>query len=231
MKRFITELKNRGLLIFFCSLLFVNLLYMYKDIVFFIILKKLIFQNNITYYLVYSNILELFSIYLTLINFINIHFTMFCFSLHCFIFISAALLNKEYLLIKNVLVLLLQIYIFVTWLTIKSFPIFFNYFDKYQEPFMHFELKTNEFICIFIYFLKSTQIYFLTVFSFNKFNKIKFFKQTTIRKFYYFTYLTIWLMSGLISDNVYTILISSSLLIIYEVVLILFILEAKLKIK
>lgn len=229
MKFFITELKNRSLLIFACSFLFINLLYLYKDIIFFIILKKLIFQNNITNYLIYSNIMELFSIYLTLINFINTHFVIICLIFHCFIFISTALLNKEYLLLKNGLILLLQTYLFISWLIVELFPFFFNYFEKYQEPFMHFELKTNEFIWIFIDFLKYTQIYLISVLSFNKFNQIEFFKKTITRKLHYFFYIIILLMLGLTNDNISTILIINLLIIIYEIKLIIFILKTKLK--
>lgn len=231
MQILITELKNRSLLIFFNGLFFINLLYLYKDIIFFIILKKLVFQNNITNYLVYSNIIELFSIYLTLIHFINIYFIMFSFIFHCYVFISTALLNKEYFLIKNGFILIIQTYIFLILLIVKLFPIFFNYFEKYQEPFVHFELKINEFMKIFISLLKSTQIYLLVILSFYKINNIKFIKKTVVRKLYYFTYAIVFLLSGLTSDNIFTILIVILLITFYEMILIIFIFETKLKIK
>lgn len=231
MKFFVVELKNRIFLILICSFLFINLLYFYKDVVFFLVLKNLIFQNKIINYLIYSNIMELFSIYLILINYINTNFILFCLSFHCFIFISAALLQKEYLWLKNGLILFLQTYMFILWLDIKIFPFFINYFEKFQEPFMHFELKTNEFIWVFIDFLKYTQIYLITILSFNKFNKIEFLKKTVIRKIYYFVYITILFVLNLTNDNLFTILIASLLLIIYETKLIVFIFQTKLKIK
>lgn len=230
MQILITELKNRSLLILFNGLFFINLLYLYKDIVFFIIIKKLVFQNNITNYLVYSNIIELFSIYLTLINFINIHFIMFSFIFHFYIFISAALLNKEYFLIKNACVLIIQAYIFLILLIVKLFPVFFNYFEKYQEPFVHFELKINEFLWVFIYLIKSTQIYLVIILTLYKMNNIKFIKKTVVRKFYYFTYASIVWLTGLTND-IFTILIVSFLITVYETILIVFIFETKLKIK
>lgn len=228
---FITELKNRSLLVFISSLFFLNLLYLYKDIILFIILKKLVFQNNITNYLVYSNIIELFSIYLILINFINTYFTIFNFIFHGYIFISAALLNKEYFSIKNMLILLIKISIFVILVVIKLLPGVFNYFEKYQEPFVHFELKINEFFWVFIYLIKNTQIYLLSIIGFHKFNNIKFIKRTMIRKLYYFTYAVIFLLSGLTNDHIFTILIASLFIITYEIFLIVSFIETKLKIK
>jgi len=228
---FITELKNRSLLILFNSLFFINLLYVYKDVIFFIIFKKLIIQNNITSYLVYSNIFELFSIYLMLINFINTFVTSFHFVFHGYVFLSSALLNIEFFVIKNLLIILIQIYIFVVLLSVKLLPGIFNYFEKYQEPFMHFELKIDEFVWVFIYLLKNIPIYFLGILSFYKFNSLKFIKKTVVRKLYYVTYVTIFLLAGFTNDTIFTIIIVSLLIITYEISLITFLIATKLKIK
>ena len=78
---FISEFKNRIFFIFFVWIYFSLLCYYYKNILFFLVLKKLIFDQKIKIYFIYTNVTELFFIYLKLINFFNLQimFSFFCY--------------------------------------------------------------------------------------------------------------------------------------------------------
>jgi len=145
------EIKFRCLFIFLNWIGFINLLYFYKEILFFLILKKLNYIDNFESYLVYTNITELFSIYIKLINFCNLQMNLSFICYHSIIFCIPAFYKKEFKNIINIFVLIIFFNSLYFILFSKLFPFLIDFLKNFQEPYMYFEIKVNE---IFSFLLK-----------------------------------------------------------------------------
>lgn len=229
-KIFIFELINRCFLIFLNWFLCVNSLYFYKNIIFFVILKKLIFQKDIACYIVYNNITELLSVYFSVINFIIIQFTVGCFLFHLYVFICPALFYREYRTFKTSIFLMFIVYLFVIFTMVNLIPNLLDILRKYQEPFMVFEFKVNEFLNFFIKVHNNLQLYFIVIFIFLKFySKIMY--QGTNRKHVYFLVFIFFVLFDFFIDFGFIVFITILIFLgVYEILLFYFLLKIKLKI-
>ena len=232
---FISEFKNRIFFIFFVWIYFSLLCYYYKNILFFLVLKKLIFDQKIKIYFIYTNVTELFFIYLKLINFFNLQimFSFFCY--HFFLFINPALFKNESIFLKKIIFLWV-----LTWnlncfiIIFIIFPIMWKFLENFQKIFMtniiFFEIKITEYFNFFFktYFILQTYNFcFVFIIFLIKKNYLNSF---FIKKFRKVIFLFIFIFLNLLNfDLINQIILFFVFIWFYEISLIFYFLNKKLK--
>lgn len=223
---FFKEIKYRCFLIFLNWFFFTNLLYYYKEILLFIIFKKLSYFNSLEFYLVYTNITELFTIYIKLINFCNLQITFGFILYQIIIFCLPTFYKKEFKIIISILLLfhiLNSIYI-MTFTKLSFFII--NFLKNFQEPYIYFEIKIYEIfqflLKIFLHFqfiFISLSVFFIVYIR----NNIM-----ILRKLYYFL-LIIISTCYLINILIFKVNVFYFIIISFELFIFLVLLKAKIK--
>jgi sec-independent protein translocase protein TatC len=235
MKKYLIEIKNRIFLLLICSLTTTLVSYRYKEVLLFIIVEPCIYHqshNNYNiYYFIFTNITDLLLVYLKLITFVTLQLIILLLILHVISFLTPALYYKEYEIYYSFiklnfifwvvsLILLNYVIVPITWI------FFFNLQNIVSNKFMdlHFEAKLDEYIKFYIsmyyicvFYCQSFAIFFFLL-SLNF--SLKIIKK--FRKLYYFIFVT---LSTLISppDIFSQILLSASMIITYEFLVISFI--------
>lgn len=240
MTKYFLEIRNRCLLsaILYFSLLIVT--YLYKETLLFLIVTPsftniLKDETTLTFsYFIFTNVTEIFSVYLQIIFFFSFQITFIFFIYHIFIFLSPAFFETEYkhikIIVKTLILSWLASMVLANYVII---PLTWNFFLSFQKLIsdqsfsIHFEAKLGEYssFCISLYYVCGFYFQafillflFLNYINFNK-NSIRKF-----RKLYYFIFVV---FSTLISppDIISQILISSILVISYEILVLTFLLK------
>lgn len=236
--KYLLEIKNRIIFIFMFLTFTLLISYLYKEILLFLIIKPettlSITSDLFIFYFIFTDLTEVFSVYLKLIFFISIQFTVFYSIYHCFIFLSPALFRAEYYLYKNLLTTCFCIWFFSIliskyFLIPLSWAFFFSFQKFISTKFisLYFEPKIDEYLnlCLFLYYscIFYCQFFLVLFITINNYNKgLKSVKK--YRKFYYFSF---FIFSTFISppDVFSQLILSISLIIIYELSIIVLILK------
>ena len=200
MLNYIKEFKNRFLLVFILGFSCFMIIYAYKEIILFLIVKN--FQKSFfdvsNFNFLSTNITEIFLVYINLTKFLSLQIIcVFCLY-HFFVFFAPALYKIEYSYCKNfffnfikawLLAIIINNYIMVplSWKFFYSFQItqHYNFLDFYFEAKISeylFFYKLIYYVCVF-YVECFTVI--LTISSFV-INKLFFIKK--YRKVYYYIF-------------------------------------------
>ena len=236
MIKYLLEIKNRLFLLFISYLFILLVSYLYKETLLFLVVqpKYKLINNKITlFYFIFTDVTEIFSVYVQLIMFISFQFLILYLIYHSFIFFIPSLFKSEYsyvnLVIKTIIIvwcfsaIIANYYIIpITWDFFLSFQNFIS--DKSFN--IHFEAKLIEYfyfyisfyyICCF-YFQFSVLIFFILHYINTEINNIKKF-----RKLYYFSF--VMLATFLCPDFLTQLLLSIILIVIYEVLIIIFLMD------
>lgn len=233
MIKYLIEFKNR---FFFLVLLYLStsvILYLYKEILLFLLVQpkwKVTNDKFSLVYFIFTDVTEIFSVYIQLILFITFQLLVLFIIYHFYIFFIPALFKKEYLYLKVVIKV-----IFFTWffsLLVSNYyiiPFSWDFFLSFQNFItdksfnIHFEAKLSEYFAFYISFYYICFFYFqfsvLIFFCLQHFNKeLKNIKK--FRKLYYFCF--VLLATFLCPDFLTQLLLSIVLIFIYEFLLLLF---------
>lgn len=233
MIKYLIEFKNR---LFFLVLLYLSTsvsLYLYKEILLFLLVQPKWKVTNDKFNLVYfifTDVTEIFSVYIQLILFITFQLLVLFSAYHLYIFFIPALFKKEYTYFKIIIKV-----IFLTWffsVLVSNYyiiPFSWDFFLSFQNFItdksfnIHFEAKLSEYFSFYISFYYICFFYFqfsvLIFFCLQNFNKeLKNIKK--FRKLYYFCF--VLLATFLCPDFLTQLLLSSVLIFIYEFLLMLF---------
>lgn len=142
--------------------------YFYKEILYFFLINKSIFQS-LNFYFVCTNVLELFLVYLQIIKFFSTQLTTWYFCYNYFMFFSPAFYKKEFFFIKNLINLITLCWVLNFLLIIFIiFPVTFQFFENFEslliQNSLHFEIKIFEYFNFFIktyYFIQYYSLSFL----------------------------------------------------------------------
>lgn len=228
--KYLVEIKNRLSLLFvtYCSIILV--IYYYKELLLFLLIKPNYTnnQNSIQFYFIFTDITEIFSLYIKLIFFISFQIIVIVIFYHIFIFFSPAFFESEYNFFKRLIKTVLFIWFITTLLAhFILIPLTWNFFSSFQELILnkafniYFEAKLSEYFYFYVslYYLCHLyfQIFFL-LFFFLSYTQINIRVIKKFRKLWYFGFV---IFSTLISppDIFSQILISILFIIFYELVL------------
>jgi sec-independent protein translocase protein TatC len=232
MIKYFIEFKNRlvFILLFYLSTFLV--LYVYKEILLFLLVqpKSKININSNSFYFIFTDVTEIFYVYIKLILFISFQFLILFIIYNVFIFLIPALFKKEYYYMKTFIKT-----IFYTWLfsgLVSNYyliPISWDFFLSFQNFIsdksfnLYFEAKLNEYFNFYISFYYVCFFYFQ--FSILLFWGLKYLNEEInnikkFRKVYYFCFVI--LSTLLCPDFITQVFLSLSLIIIYEVLILVF---------
>jgi len=229
--KYYLEIKNRVLLITFTWASLLLVCYYFKEPLLFIFINsnKYYIKTNTAPYFIFTNVGEVFYVYLYLVGFIANQVTTLMFFYHSLMFLALGLYNIEYRQLRTVF----KVFIF-TWICsfilLKEFIVpftwsFFLSFQKTNEavqavPFF-FEARISEYMIYFknLYYvcLINCQVFAILILVLNNISEsigtVK-----TFRKLFYFIFI---IFSTLTTppDIVSQILMSCSLVIIYELLI------------
>jgi Sec-independent protein secretion pathway component TatC len=200
MTKYFIEIKNRFILMFFLFISIFTIIYYYKEIILFLVIKPSLIANiNFgLYYFIFTDVTEIFAVYIQVIFFIIIQICILFLFYHIFSFLSFALFEKEYLVLLKLLKTC-----FITWffsVLVSSFILipfswsfFFNFQNLVSYKFisLYFEPKISEYLnfCVSIY---SITLFYCFIFAFLFFivsylnNNINILKK--FRKLYYYSF-------------------------------------------
>ena len=98
--KYITEIRNRFILILIFYIIIFIILYFYKNVIIYVFIKPLsTFYKNKLIYFIYTDLTEIFITYFKIITYITNQFILIFTIYHIFIFFSAGLYLNEY---KNI---------------------------------------------------------------------------------------------------------------------------------
>ena len=224
---YISEIKNRIILIISSWLISFFISYYYKEIILFLVTKpNLKLFKNI--YFITTNITDVLYTYFKLSYFISFQIICLVFIYHLLIFLSPGLYLNEYNKIKFGIILLIKNFIFVNYIYINYlFPFIWFSLINYQQSnttFVKIYLESHitnyiQFYCInfFLVYCLSQFILLLFFYLINKKKQIKFIKNS--RKLFYTFFV---LQSTIITppDILSQIFVSIVLIFIYELIVI-----------
>lgn len=155
---FITELKNRTLLIVLAWTSVVAVGYFYKEVLLFLLVKPnlCLFQHNSQYF-IFTNLTDIFSTYLKLISFVGNQFFLAFLVYHLFVFLVPGLYFSEYkkyatffrtsLTLWFFSIFILNIYLLpLSW----KFFLSFQTFSDHSVLTFHLEAKIIEYLDLYI---------------------------------------------------------------------------------
>jgi len=199
---FVTELKNRTLLIALTWVSVMDVSYFYKEVLVFLLVKPNLFafqQNSL--YFIFTNLTDIFSTYLKLIHFVGNQFLLVFSLYHLFVFLTPGLYFFEYKryakLFKTSLILwFFSIFILNTYIL----PLSWNFFLSFQTSINHsaltfyLEAKIIEYIDLYInlYYVccLNFQLFILLI-IFLSYIKESLDSVKTLRRFFYFGFFLI----------------------------------------
>jgi len=199
---FVTELKNRTLLIALTWVSVMAVSYFYKEVLVFLLVKPNLFafqQNSL--YFIFTNLTDIFSTYLKLIHFVGNQFLLVFSLYHLFVFLTPGLYFFEYKryakLFKTSLILwFFSIFILNTYIL----PLSWNFFLSFQTSINHsaltfyLEAKIIEYIDLYInlYYVccLNFQLFILLI-IFLSYIKESLDSVKTLRRFFYFGFFLI----------------------------------------
>nr|YP_009144738.1 SecY-independent transporter protein [Pseudo-nitzschia multiseries]AKJ77346.1 SecY-independent transporter protein [Pseudo-nitzschia multiseries] len=223
--KYYLEIKNRILLLIFTWLLLMVICYHFKEPLLFIFINSNKYCNSVPYF-IFTNVGEVFQVYLHLTLFIANQITILMLLYHSLMFLTLSLYYSEYIQLKSItrifiitwscsVILLIKFVVPFSW----SFFLSFQETNSYLQPtsfffeariLEYFHYFTNfYYICVANCQLLGVSILFLNAVS-EKMKAIK-----TFRKLFYLVFI---LFSTITTppDIFSQILVSSSLIIIYE---------------
>ena len=226
MIKYIIELQSRFILLMLCWINTFVIVYLYKEILLFEILKTNIKKTDVNFnYFIFTNVTELFATYIKLGYFISNQILHMYILYNFLYFMAPGLYNREYNLLKFIFQLIFLFWVLsLTFLNIFFAPVMWEFFLSFQNTLtkqlfnVHFEAKIAEYLDFFIktchgcnlqFQLLVCLVLFLSYFSVNK-NSIR-----KNRKSFYFLFLLIATMLSppdLISQS----LICLSLILFFE---------------
>lgn len=162
MLKYLLEIKNRLLLLFFSWVSTLFVIYFYKEILLFLIVQPKNFAicsntNFTSVYFIFTNVTEIFLVYMKLITFLSFQVFFLHLAYHCFTFLNLAMFKQESYYLKTFLkfsVLSWSCSIFLTCFIL--IPISWKFFLSFQDTIssklapLHFEAKLNEYLSFFI---------------------------------------------------------------------------------
>ena len=207
MSKYLSEFKNRFILLFitWISVIFVS--YFYKETLLFLLVEPDLFNtfnmSSPLYYFIFTDILEIFSVYIQLILFLSSQILFLYFLYHFFTFLSSGLFFFEYLYLSFVLKTVIVIWSLSVLLSkYVLIPLTWNFFISFKSLSsitLHFEAKLNEYLNFYISF------YYLCIFYGQIFTLLLFFlfylntSISVIKKFRKLYYYLVFIISTLIS--------------------------------
>jgi sec-independent protein translocase protein TatC len=240
MIKYLLEIKNRFFLLCLTYFSTIIVSYFYKEILLFLIAQpkyNFSWNNNketfTSFYFIFTDVTEIFLVYIKLIVFISFQILVIFIIYHVFLFFIPALFKLEYKYSSFII----QI-VFITWmfsLLIANYyliPISWDFFLSFQNFIadksfnIHFEAKLSEYFYFYIsfyyvcwfYFQFSLLIFLILHYINQNINNIKKF-----RKLYYFSFVI--LATFLCPDFITQLLLSIGLIFIYEILLLVFLID------
>lgn len=231
--KYYLEIKNRILLLTFTWTSLLLICYYFKEPLLFIFINsnKYYIKTNTAPYFIFTDVSEVFYVYLYLVFFITNQMTTLMFIYHSLMFLALGLYKFEYRQLQTVFKVFLFTWI-CSFILLKEFIVpftwsFFLSFQKTNEALQpvsfFFEARISEYMIYFknLYYvcLINCQVFAILIFVLNTISEnigtIK-----TFRKLFYFMFI---IFSTLTTppDIFSQILMSCSLVIIYELVIFL----------
>jgi Sec-independent protein secretion pathway component TatC len=236
MIKYLIEFKNR---LFFLVLLYLStsiVLYLYKEILLFLLVQskwEITNDKSSVYYFIFTDVTEIFSVYIQLILFITFQLLVLFSIYHSFIFFIPALFKKEYEYFKVIIMVILFTWFFSVLISnYYIIPFSWDFFLSFQNFItdksfnIHFEAKLSEYFAFYIsfYYICFFYLQFSVVifFCFQHFNQeLKNIKK--FRKLYYFCFVLV--ATFLCPDFLTQLLLSIVLIFMYEFLLLIFLLN------
>lgn len=229
MSKYVTELKNRLILIIFAWSLIALISYFYKEILLYILIKPCLqsHANNIKFYFITTNFTEIVEIYLKTIFFTGNNLTLPYISYHVLKFFSTGLYQYENSILKRIFICFITLYccfgtIMYTTLLPYSWDFFYQLTPSNLNIFLEPKLTEyfNFFILIFTIIIFYSQ--FLTLFLETLLSYPRYIIK--IKKTKKFTYFGMIFISTLVTPpDIYSLILTSCFLIsIYELFILLF---------
>ena len=199
---YISEIKNRLVLLIFSLVISVVTSYYYKETLLFLTVKNLKYSNQSNaLYFISTNITEIITTYLKICYLNSFALSISLAIYHLLLFLVPALTLSEYLLakkyfIKSVICFFVSIFIFNKYLM----PIFWNFLLNFQNVYsvktisVYFECKMEEYvnffstICILLFLISQFCIGLFILLDYLD-NKVKFVRNS--RKIFYLIFLII----------------------------------------
>jgi sec-independent protein translocase protein TatC len=226
MQKYISEIKNRILLLLVSYVSAVSVCYYYKDILLFVLLKpKYFFDNSSFFYFIFTDVTEVFYVYYRLIFFLSVQVLIIMQCYHFFLFISYALYKNEYKKIKLILLSMILVN-FISFIVSYFFliPFSWHFFLSFRDLFTHtsftlyFEARLVEYFNFYVslYYICGLYSQF-SVLLFVFLNHINSNSYQNLKKFRKIFYFCLVIFSALICPEIISqILISFLLVFLYE---------------
>lgn len=237
-KLYFLEIRNRLFLLILSWLSVVVVCYIFKEILFFGIVKQsmnLKFCHKELPYFIFTDVSEIFYVYIVLIFFVSNQALFLCFFYHIFVFMLPGFYCYEALYFTFIFKVSLSLFVFSVFVFHKFlFPLSWNFFLSFQTfdvlklTTLYFESKINEYfsfymslyyICLFYF-----QIWIILFIVFDFLNTKKLISVKSFRKFFYYVFV---IFSTLITppDVVSQLCISLFFIFSYEILVFYFIFE------
>ena len=242
MSKYFLEIKSRLILLLLTWFSTVLVCYVYKETLLFIIVQPNTFINVnehlAFFYFIFTDVTEILSVYLKLIIFLSSQILFIYLIYHCFLFLSPAFFQYEYVYFKSSIQMLSFVLLSsIVLITCFLIPLTWNFFLSFQDLLstcsfhLYFEAKLNEYLCFYIKFYYLCGFYcqffvlFLLFLNYIDAN-IKLIRK--FRKLYHYCFI---IFSTLISppEILSQIFLSIIVIFIYEFLIIFFILKIYLK--
>lgn len=238
MSKYFLEMKNRLVLLLITWLSTILISYFYKETLLFFMIQPNTFryvnEHLALFYFIFTDVTEVLSVYLKLITFLSFQIFLIYIVYHSFLFFNPAFFQLEYLHCKFGIKVIGLMWLFSAVLsTYFLIPLTWNFFLSFQNLTvtrsfnLHFEAKLNEYLCFYISFYYLCGFYcqfFVLLLLFLNYLDIN---TKIIKKFRKLFYYFIIIFSTLISppEILSQILISLIAILIYELLLLFFILK------
>ena len=243
--KYFKEIKNRVILIITMYMFLAIILFIYKELVIYIVIKPCfssLFKNSLPYF-ISTNITELINIYILVIIKISNIFCVIHTFFHLIKFLKPALYYKEKLILNNICVMLfistcIFNLLFYTYLIPNFVNILFSFYEvdcknKVGIP-IFLEYKLIDYVEIYfeVYNISLLGIIIFTGFIVTTINKIKNenFKILKIRRI---SHLGLLIISTLITppDVISQLTLGLLLVIVYEAILVIYLIFSNIKSK
>lgn len=198
--KYFTELRNRLLLIFVCSLCITIIIYLYKEILLFLFTEysdkdkfsKDFFLFN---YFIFTDTKEILQVYLILCEFINLQIIGLVTVYHIFIFLTPSLFWTEFFHLKFFLLAIFYgtlvssfLIIFILIPSFKKFLLSFHLLIQDQSFNLFFEAKLKDYILFYVSTYSIISYYFQIFIIFLLVLKLLVFHKNKLQKFRKITY-------------------------------------------
>jgi sec-independent protein translocase protein TatC len=235
--QYLKEIQYRLFFSFIAWCFMLVICYYFKETLLYLFIRPSSSFNKNLFYFVTTNITEIFTTYIQISYFISNQIIILFIFYQSFIFVSEGLYEFEYVYMKTILLTITFCWVFsLIILNYIIFPTSWEFFLGFQEQSFiknstfHFETKLSEYVTFYesIYYLSNficqTLVLIFLIFYFIKTN-IKSIKR--IRKFFYFL---CFLFATILTppEIVFQLITGISIIIIYELIVILLVLKTKL---